>query len=79
MWVCAGAAVVKVAACGCGRCPRLKIGGGVKREERHERAKWCQVRIALHSGKHELHYSVARAFCRGSLKGFSNLLSFALH
>lgn len=59
MQVCAAAAVVKGAACSSGGDPCLKIGGGVKREERGERAERCQVRTVLQSGKHRLHYSAA--------------------
>lgn len=72
------AAVVKGAVCSSGRNPRLKIGGGFNMEPKGERAEWCQVSTALQSGKQRLHYSVVRASCTGSLKGFSNLLSFAL-
>lgn len=78
MQVCAAAAVVKGAVCGGSGDPHLKIGGGVKREGRGERAEQCQVSTVLQSGKHRLHYSVVQASCTGSLKGFSNLLSFAL-
>lgn len=57
--VCAAAAVVRGAPCSGFRDPCLKIGGGVKREERGERAEWCQVSAAvLQSGKHRFHYSV---------------------
>lgn len=71
--------MVKGAVCDSNGDPHLKIGGGVKREDRGERGKQCQVLTGLQRGKHRFHYSVAQASCTGSLRGFSNLLSFALH
>lgn len=55
----AAAAVVKGTLCSSTKDPCLKIGGGVKREERGERAEWYQVSAAvLQGGKRRFHYSV---------------------